>query len=378
MGSSTGGLGIRGLPRLLRAMLLLFSTAAGAQSTSCTELLLGAVGGARDPISAFSLSELASDSSVTKSLGPFLPAAEHMLGIHSIREALRQAATVSKDSQTQKFLNALGVSVKTKLPRGYSANDLAEVLEHRPVLIVAEHPTGGRDGLAVHAAVSSFKSGVFILGHDAAARVPIVGDHMIPLKLPKDSMSPQELRQLAVENIEASKRVDEVLKKQGGVVVFPSGEIATKLDSEGRPQDGEWKSSALNWARKHHALVLPVNLQVPVSPVFNLLPSSKLRRALQPRLLVDMDGEAVLVNIGPPMDAQSFIEGVRVSLKPSVTSKDVLSKATRRLQEAVELQDWSELFTIERRGQESLRRLRDLAVEATGSVPGDLEHGTSP
>lgn len=122
-------------------------------------------------------------------------------------------------------------------------------LEHIPawgrVVIIANHPIGSLDGLALLKMVGQVRRDVKIVAND-------VLQHLQPLHsllLPVDNMGQQTRR----DNIRA---IEAHLQDEGAVIIFPAGEVS-RIAPQG-VRDSKWNSGFLRFASKTQSPILPL------------------------------------------------------------------------------------------------------------------------
>ncbi|MDR2451046.1 MAG: lysophospholipid acyltransferase family protein, partial [Candidatus Accumulibacter sp.] len=152
-----------------------------------------------------------------------------------------------------------------------TAADLANIPADGPVVLVANHPIGSLDGLALVKMVAAVRPDVKIMANRLLSRLE-------PL---------QELF-IAVENMEgqASRRqiriVQRHLQQGGALIMFPAGEVS-RLGWKG-VRDGKWNSGFFRLAARVRAPIVPIHLRGKNSGFFYLL--SLLYKPLSTCLLV--------------------------------------------------------------------------------------------
>ena len=129
-------------------------------------------------------------------------------------------------------------------------------------LLVANHPTGFADGVALFAAGRSIRSdvGVFVISH-----LTEFNSHLT------DRIVPVERREF--RKTRASSRVSLSCARKGFqaerlMALFPAGR-ESRLTLRG-VRDLPWKSTAIKLARRYRAPLLPVHIQARHSPFFYL------------------------------------------------------------------------------------------------------------
>lgn len=140
-----------------------------------------------------------------------------------------------------------------------------------PVMIVANHPIGSLDGLAVLRLVSEVRPDVKVIANDLLMAIK----PLHPLLLPVDAMGGNTAR----DNI---RRIEAHLRDGGAVVMFPAGEVS-RLSPAG-VRDGRWRSGFLRIARRARADILPVYIDGRNSAFFYSL--SLLAKPLSTLLLI--------------------------------------------------------------------------------------------
>lgn len=152
-----------------------------------------------------------------------------------------------------------------------STHNLGRLPASGRCVVVANHPTGLADGIAVWQALTTVRRDVVFFANADAMRVnPRFGDVVIPVEWVLDKRSPAKTREtlrLAAEAFAAEKCV----------VIFPSGKLAKMIDRQLTEQD--WFPTAVSLARKQKAPVVPLNVKARNSQLYYLF--SKLNGELR-------------------------------------------------------------------------------------------------
>ncbi len=120
-------------------------------------------------------------------------------------------------------------------------------------VIIANHPTGLADGVAVYAAVKPHRPDLIFLANADAMRVmPYADDLIIPVEWVKSKRNMRKTRQTLVN-------MRRTLDKERCLVIFPSGALArmTRRGLIDRP----WESSAAMVAKKYGAPIIPLRIK---------------------------------------------------------------------------------------------------------------------
>ncbi len=120
------------------------------------------------------------------------------------------------------------------------------------LVVIANHPTGLADGVAVFAALKTHRPDiVFLANADALRVVPKGADLIIPVEWVIEKRS----RETARATLLGVKRA---MKDERCIIMFPSGKLAA-LTINGL-QDQPWQTTATTLARKYEAPIAPLHL----------------------------------------------------------------------------------------------------------------------
>lgn len=129
-------------------------------------------------------------------------------------------------------------------------------------IVVANHPTGIADGIAVFDAVRKRRAdAVFFANADAARVSPRLGEAIIPVEWVVEKRTRQKTR----ATLEAARAAFEA---ERCVVMFPAGRLA-RIGKDGSVTDPEWAQTAASLARKYDAPVVPIHVAGPYSRLFH-------------------------------------------------------------------------------------------------------------
>jgi len=140
------------------------------------------------------------------------------------------------------------------------------------VVIIANHPIGSLDGLALLKLVGDIRNDVKVIANDVLAAIKPLHS----LLLPVDNMNGNTTRQ----NLKA---IHKHLENEGAVIIFPAGEVS-RLGPKGI-RDGKWNSGFLKIASTTESPILPIFVDGRNSTFFYSL--SFLARPLSTLWLVD-------------------------------------------------------------------------------------------
>jgi putative hemolysin len=159
-----------------------------------------------------------------------------------------------------------------------------------PLLVVANHPLGMQDALALLQLIGTVRSDVRVLGNDWLATVPQLGDLLLPVDVfGKGAASRLRGIHRALENGEA-------------LIVFPAGEVS-RVRSNG-VRDGRWSDGFARLAMRRKVPVLPVHIAARNSAAFYGLSMlvKPLSTAMLPREAVAPGRRRIGFSIGALID----------------------------------------------------------------------------
>ena len=130
-------------------------------------------------------------------------------------------------------------------------------------IVVANHPTGIADGIAVYDAIRKRRADAIYFANADAIRVsPGLDEVIIPVEWVVDKRTRQKTR----ATLDAAKAAFEA---ERCVVMFPAGRLA-RAGKDGTLTDPEWAPTAASMARKYAAPTIPIHVTGPHSTLFHL------------------------------------------------------------------------------------------------------------
>ncbi|PIJ50307.1 GNAT family N-acetyltransferase [Erwinia sp. OLTSP20] len=179
-----------------------------------------------------------------------------------------------------------------------SERDLEQIPSTGPVVIVANHPLGSLDGLALLHAVSQVRRDVKIVTNRLLGCLRSLQSLMVPV----DNMSNRTNRQQVA-------LMQEQLDNQGVLIFFPAGEVS-RLGSKGI-RDGKWSHGFVRLAARSRAPVVPVHVSGRNSSFFYA--TSALYQPLSTMLLVNemfgQRGNRLKLQIGERIPFSHWYDG---------------------------------------------------------------------
>ena len=157
---------------------------------------------------------------------------------------------ILEDNPPENFWNDAIKKLKFNLQANFQ--DGSFIPKKGRLIIVSNHAFGVADGLSLCSIVSNIRQDYKIITHKVLRQAEAVKDKIIPIDF---SLS----RTAVLSNIKARKQAETVLQNDGVIVIFPSGQIATKesLRFNTKANDGDWKQFVSKLIVKTKSPVLP-------------------------------------------------------------------------------------------------------------------------
>lgn len=161
-------------------------------------------------------------------------------------------------------LNVLGQWPPADLPEG-------------PLVIIANHPFGIGDGIAVLAMAEQLGRPFKVLINDELLKVPEMAPYSLPISF-------EETREALAINMQTRHEAVRLLKEGVTMIVFPAGGVATARKGFGRAEDLPWKMFPAKLIQSAKANVIPIHFQGQNGRLFHL--ASKVSMTLRISLLI--------------------------------------------------------------------------------------------
>ena len=145
------------------------------------------------------------------------------------------------------MLQEFGVIINTEFPGTnleLQLNGLKEMLMGRRLILAANHPLGGLDGLALMNQIGKARPDIVFPVNDLLMNVPGLTPQFIPIN--KHG-----------KNMDNTKIIEETLAGNKIILYFPAGLVSRKFKG-GLIKDLEWKSTFIKKARRYERDILPV------------------------------------------------------------------------------------------------------------------------
>lgn len=173
----------------------------------------------------------------------------------------------------------------------YSAERLARIPREGALVVVANHPFGVLDGIAMCALMERARPDFLVLTNSVLMRAPEMRGRMLPVDF-------AQTRDARRANVESRAKALAHVGSGGCIVIFPAGAVSTSPDRWGREPavDGPWSPFAARLVRSGQASVLPVRFEGQNSRLFQIASH------IHPNLRLGLFFHEVRRRIGTPMD----------------------------------------------------------------------------
>jgi putative hemolysin len=231
----------------------------------------------------------------------FIRAIELGTGQRKLRKAYTDWSLFPQGTETifAAGLRLLGITLDTK------GGTLDPTLRNGPLLIIANHPFGVADGLAIGDIATQLRRDVKIMTHSLLCQPPEAAKYLLPVDFGPTRAA--KLRSAATR-----KAAVQWLEDGHCLVIFPAGGVATRpkpLDS--KALDLPWHPFTARLAEVAGARILPLYFHGENSTLFHLASHSwyPLRAALFFRETLRQANKTITVSIGDIIHGNTLAHG---------------------------------------------------------------------
>lgn len=232
-----------------------------------------------------------------------------------VRPPLYQALHYSKARRMADDIAALqGRDAMEYISKLLSLRVQVRGLERLPtdgrVVVVANHPTGIADGVAVYDGLKVKRPDICFFANADAHRVcPGFMDCLIPVEWVTTKRN-HEKTKLTL------RMASQAFNEERTIMIFPAGKLARRID--GIIQDPTWEASAVSLARKNKAPVIPIHVRGPYPLMFHTFDrvSKELRDITLFHELLNKANQLYTLTVGPPIAPETLAgDAAEMSLK---------------------------------------------------------------
>ena len=222
---------------------------------------------------------------------------ERFFGLSGINDVYARAAA-GRDRQ---FLDRL-VDV-VKVSHSLSSEELARLPRQGPVVVVANHPFGGMEGILLASLLRSIRPDAKIMANFLLERIAEMRDLFI-------FVDPFGGEASARANLKGLRQAIDWLRDGGMLGVFPAGEVAHLRVRDREVSDSVWNPTVARLIRRTGATAVPVFFHGTNSALFQVLGlvHPRVRTALLPHEFLKLCNRRMDVRIGKPIAFEKLKE----------------------------------------------------------------------
>lgn len=124
-------------------------------------------------------------------------------------------------------------------------NEWERIPTHGRVVIIANHPIGSLDGLALLKMIGEVRRDVKVVANEILSAIKPLQSLILPVDNMQGRSGKQQL-----------KSIREHLNQDGAVIIFPAGEVS-RMGPKGI-RDGRWNTGFIRFAKASHSPILPM------------------------------------------------------------------------------------------------------------------------
>ncbi len=213
---------------------------------------------------------------------------ERMLGLHGLAAGYELLPSTDSAAafaeQTLEHLN-----IRTHVASGA----LTVIPEKGAVVVVANHPFGGIEGVLIAALLKQVRTDVRIMANSMLKRIPELSGIFI-------GVNPYGHARAVRENLKPLREAVRWLKAGGLLVAFPAGDVSRFRLTDNAIRDDKWKASIARMIRITGAQVVPIHIAGRNSLLFHALGMfhPRLRTLMLPRELANKHNRTVTLHVG--------------------------------------------------------------------------------
>ncbi|MCO6390465.1 glycerol acyltransferase [Aliihoeflea aestuarii] len=214
----------------------------------------------------------------------------------SLYDSWRREVVPSGDAMFQKMLAMVGIELRL-------SGTWPPSLPDTPLVMVANHPFGIADGIAILSLAERLGRPFRVMIHSDLLKV----EEMRPYALPIDF---SDTREAMANNLAVRHEAVALLRQGVTIVIFPAGGVSTAARGFGKAQDLPWKTFAARLVKDARASVMPLYFSGQNSLLFHLATrvSMTLRLSLLVPEFVRRMGKPIDVTIGRIIPADALAE----------------------------------------------------------------------
>jgi putative hemolysin len=178
----------------------------------------------------------------------------------------------------------------------FDPKELDNIPKTGPFIVVANHPFGALDGLALIKAIAAIRPDFKVMANFLLQSVEPIKNHFL-------SVNPFEEMKGAYNNIGGLKAALQHIEAGLPLGIFPAGEVSTFQGDLKTIADRKWQNSAIKIVKKSKVPVVPLYFDGANSRIFHLLGliHPGLRTLALPSEMLKKKGKTIALRIGKPI-----------------------------------------------------------------------------
>jgi putative hemolysin len=216
----------------------------------------------------------------------------------------------------RKGLEVLGAHLETINPEN--------VPKTGPILVAANHPLGGLDGMSLIKSVGQIRPDVRFFVNDVLLKLRNYGDVFVGINK-VGSTSASSLRTM-----------EDILRSDEAVLFFPAGLVSRKIN--GQIRDLDWKKSFVTQSIDHHRMIVPAFIEGENSKFFYRFANfrkflgikANIEMLFLPDEMFKQKGHTVKIHYGKPFDATILHMGLSHKKWAAVIKDYIYSEEFRK------------------------------------------------
>lgn len=220
-----------------------------------------------------------------------VPMIERGAGLHRLGDVYHQAVLFAQGEEFWRAgLRSLDITYEI------ASGDIERIPAEGPVVVVANHPFGGLEGLILGDLLRRRRPDSKVLASYLLSRIPELHELFV-------LVDPFEGNVAAQRNLRGVRNSLRYLQDGHALGIFPAGTVSHFHLSRREVSDPAWNPSTAWMVRKTRATVVPVYFHGKNSPIFQMagLIHPRLRTALLPREMLRKRSFCAPVHIGTPL-----------------------------------------------------------------------------